>query len=334
MRENFIQFVNVWWRGGSTLASLDFVRAFPEFNHIIFYRNEKGFNKDIAEDAAKLGVTLEFKAQLNKEVFKKYNPICVVMQNPAETCFEKDSLEYYEWVQDYPVVSYHRSFIQPIILTSLHIFNSNYTKKWYLEKYKGIKKHVVIPSCINTEYFEKIQGITQEKEDSFGIVLSEDKHKFSDEMINLVEDTARGMDCNLHIAGGLGRYQPRYEKTYCYEFFKDMRDFFSKISCLIYFSESCAWNKFPETWGRVVTEALASGCYVIGRNYGGITEQLKETSAGFLANNLDDVRFAMKNYYQELSKDMISEVAKNRAYRLASLDVMRARFYPFLLGGF
>jgi glycosyltransferase involved in cell wall biosynthesis len=283
-RNIMLQYCNVWWRGGTALFSLDIARAFPQFHHVICYRHDGGVNEEMVQQAKLMGVDLYYLPQLTPATFKELNPFITILHNPGAESLS--GVYPYKWIKNYPVITFHHSSVKPWFATDAHVFVSEYLKSRYESLLDRMKRWDVIPPCIDTSAYKS----SQDDLVRFAVVLSTDRKKFSVKMLDTVRNyvTQKHLHTRLHIIGGTGFYKCAHPRIHVEDFTDNMASSLVKMDCLVYYAE------IPDTWGRVVTEALASGSYVIARNFGAMPEQLSKTYSGALVTSLDEVHDAME----------------------------------------
>jgi glycosyltransferase involved in cell wall biosynthesis len=86
---------------------------------------------------------------------------------------------------------------------------------------------------------------------------------------------------------------------------ESVSDFLSTLDIFLCFPE---WSR-EEPWGRVIAEAMVSGCPVIGLNKGGTKDQILNYNNGILCKNFND--FYKSVIYFIEHKDVISKMSKN-----------------------
>ena len=113
-----------------------------------------------------------------------------------------------------------------------------------------------------------------------------------------------------------------------FDFTANLKSFYHSIDCLIYYAE------IPDTWGRVITEAMASRNYVIARNIGAAKEQINSEDIGMLVESSEELGAAMQEIVRRMPSKRPSpwfDISPLRADKIASYGRLRSLLDPLLL---
>lgn len=327
-----LQRCNVWWKGGTGLFTIDVAKAYPEFHHVICYRHNSGVDFEMLEYAKSQGIEVYHLPQLNEKFLEKLNPFATILHNPGV-----DSIaDGVNWLANYPVITWHHSRVKPWFQTKAHIFVSEYLKGLYGKEFNSVPIVKVIPPCINVPHYAMRKPF-ESKTFVFGVVLAKNKKKFSKDILNeIIEVVKTNQNVSLILVGGC-LYLSGDEITELREynivvlgFNANLKPFYHSIDCLIYYAE------IPDTWGRVVTEGLASRNYVIARNIGAISEQIDSDKFGVLVDSKEGLGKAMMNVFDYVYPNPKRpfpwfDSSVEKAKELASYERMRSSLDPLLL---
>ena len=343
-----LQFCNVWWLGGTSLFVLDIIKAFPEMHHIVCYRSDSKVNHELTDMA-----TGEYLAEVlyMQKVTRKFlddkQPFVTIAHNLPSGAYEKDDIkfdpktEFYKQfgiVKEYPIISWHHSAVKSWIPTAAHIFNSIYTEKMYKNLHKHMEYMKVIPPCIDVDTYSSVRREMKKDVYNFGIVDNWNNKKFSPELfVRIISEMEKhnkllGKDdvpWHLHIVTSRSMFQKyRGNPTiHVYNFEMDLRNFYGLVDCMIYYPE------IKDTWGRVLTEAMASGCSLIVRNFGGLSEQLVGLKDyAYPAHSYENVQWLMKHAYRKgRDENYDHTMLTEHARKIAGHEVLRAKLTPLML---
>lgn len=341
-----LQFCNVWWLGGTSLFVLDVVKAFPDMHHIICYRHDQKVNYELTDIA-----TGDFLAEVyhmptvTRKFLDDKQPFVTIAHNLPYSAYEKDNISeteikenfynQFSITREYPIITWHHSAVREWLPTAAHIFNSKYTAKMYENLNNKMPIRKIIPPCIDVTAYASVRH----KKDifNFGMVDNWNTSKFSMELflrtIAEIEKHNRflGKDdvpWHLHIVTSRKELKElRTPSLHVYDFEKDLHNFYGLTDCLIYYPE------IKDTWGRVVTEAMASGCSIIYRDFGGITEQMVGLpNYVYPANGYSEILWLMNKACKDRCAEGFNHnVLTRHADDIAGLGVLQTRLLPLMM---
>ena len=306
MARVFLQCCNVWWAGGTGLYTLDIVKAFPSFHHVITYRYQNNPDEHMMQKALKANVEILHMPVLTDKFMEYYKP-CIGIIHSQSCGFMK--------LNEYPLINYHHTAVYPWTPTKYDVFCSKFVSDMYAGLHSRMR-HTIIPPCIDTDYY-RVQRLPKEKL-VVGTVLSKsDANKMNKETINEIKHICAEFGLDYKIVG---------ENV---PFTNDLKNFYASIDILVH----PLGNKKNETWGRVISEALASGAYVIASNAGGIPEQVIGNPIG----RCIDSEKIPDTLREVLHKDAICSIIENNNQtrmdhirKLCSLETLRLKLGPII----
>lgn len=196
------------------------------------------------------------------------------------------------------------------ILTTNHKFFDEITKQ---DRYESIKS---LPRYILTSPIDpnKLNIFEREPKDKicFGMHSKKLGNKWNDEIERLIQDVNKRYTKEqvefrfMGIKRDLKKKIEKIENVTCLdEDEESVQEFLSKLDVFLFFPE---WKR-EEPWGRVIAEAMVSGCPVIALDKGGTKDQVLKENNGFLCKRYND-------YYQHVvyfleHKEMISVMSRN-----------------------
>lgn len=178
------------------------------------------------------------------------------------------------------------------------IANSEYMKK-LVKKWFGINSKVVYPSIILEEY-----KVTKKEPKYIGIVNPR-KNKGEE----IIEKIAEAMPEEHFLTCGNQINQPNIENLGAIE---DMKEFYSKLKILL------VPSTWPEPFGRVAVEAMASGIPVIASRVGGLPEAVG--NGGVTIKDPQDITEWIKTITEVSKPKKYNSLSKKAKLQAESLD--------------
>jgi glycosyltransferase involved in cell wall biosynthesis len=196
------------------------------------------------------------------------------------------------------------------IFTTNHKFFEEITKQDRYEYVKSLPRYVLTspidPNKLNI--FER----KPKSKICFGMHSKRLGNKWNDDIEKLIKDVNNRYSKDqvrfrfMGIKGDLKRKIEKIENVTCLnEDEESVKDFLSRLDVFLFFPD---WKR-EEPWGRVIAEAMVSGCPIIALDRGGTKDQVLKFNNGFLCKRYDD-------YYQHVvhfleHKEMINIMSKN-----------------------
>ena len=196
------------------------------------------------------------------------------------------------------------------ILTTNHKFFDEVTKQ---DRYELVR---ILPRYILTSPIdpEKLSIFIREPKNKicFGMHSKRLGNKWNDEIEKLIKDinsryTKEEVEFRfMGIKKELKKKIEDIENVICIdEDEESVNDFLFHIDIFLFFPE---WKR-EEPWGRVIAEAMVSGCPVIALDKGGTKDQVLKYNNGFLCKRYND--YFKHIIYCIEHKDIIPEMSKN-----------------------
>jgi len=315
---------NVLILGGVPTFIYDLAAAFPQFTHFAMHV------KDVSErSAAQMlndqGVRV-LHGPLTEAVVREIDPAILVLHNISGNSVEGESP--WAWLRQWPTIYWHHSKVAPAVKADLHVFVSHYLKGQYSNLTAGgfIQRHKVIPPCIQTSRFAKVERAKDRSIGKLATPTRPEKYPY------VLVKVAKATDSKLVMPGANKFYQsdngrlvsllPSWHKVPW---------FLSRMGIFVYVN---APSFGPETWCRGVTEALAAGLPVIAEDRGGIREQITDRQTGFLVAPDDEylIRARIEELYEnpDLAKQ-IGAAGRKWAQENADIKVLQRELTEELL---
>jgi len=196
------------------------------------------------------------------------------------------------------------------IMTTNHKFFKEITKE---DRYELVRK---LPRYILTSPIDpdKLKIFVRKSKDKicFGMHSKGLGNKWNDEIEKLIKDINKRYTKDqvefrfMGIKDSLKKKISKIENVTCLkENGESVKDFLAQVDVFLFFPE---WKR-EEPWGRVIAEAMVSGCPVIALNKGGTEDQVLKFNNGFLCKKYNDY-FKYVIYFLEHKED-IAVMSKN-----------------------
>jgi len=263
---------NVCILGGVPAFIADLAAAFPQFTHVALHvkdQSERSAEQMLNHD----GITVAH-GPCSETVIESFDPAVLILHNISGSSVEGKAP--WGWLRRWPTIFWHHSRVRPAIAADLHVFVSEHLRRSYANLLDSmfIKRWKVVPPCIQTGRFARVKRTTERTIGKLATPTRPEKYPF------VLLKVAKRVNARL-VMPGANKFYPN-ENGRLMSLIPSWHKvpwFMSKMGVFVYVNAP----KFgPETWCRGVTEALASGLPVVAENRGGIAEQIKERSTGFL----------------------------------------------------
>lgn len=275
---------NVCWLGGTMFNTLTYVRAYPEFCHEIVYLNDLNTDYDMYNQLLDAGASVSHARRLSEDLVRDIDPIVVFLKNIGVRVV--DGGEKSGWLLKQPLVYSHHSFVWPPIKCHTRIFNSRFLGRMYNNKLRGMQKNFrYVGSLIDTAPFAAIPRTIDDKRCVIGRVSSDQKVKYPIEALNILKRIQSQEPRVEFFVVGAGKYwnTPKWCRMPAIGS-KPVAEFYADMDIMVY--RTC--DAYVETWGRIVTEAMAAGVSVVAEKKGAIPEQIDHGVNGFLCETDDE----------------------------------------------
>jgi glycosyltransferase involved in cell wall biosynthesis len=196
------------------------------------------------------------------------------------------------------------------ILTTNHKFFDEITKQDRYEHVRTLPRYI-LTSPIDPDKLNIFERTSKDKI-YFGMHSKRLGNKWNDEIEKLIKDINQRYSKDqvrfrfMGIKGDLKRKIEKIPNVTCLnEDGESVNEFLSKLDVFLFFPD---WKR-EEPWGRVIAEAMVSGCPVIALDKGGTKDQVLKYNNGFLCKRYND-------YYQHVihfleHREDISIMSKN-----------------------
>ena len=325
MKKTMLHVNNVCWIGGTMFATWDMCKAYPDFKHYVCYHNSHEVYK-VLKMMMNDGITMSCVPSITKKIVERIDPCVIFFNNTVENQVEGEWP--YDWLKKWTVIAIHHNPTYPLFQVDLDCFVSQNV----LDKYQAIKdrmkKIVMMPPCIQTSRYTKINRETKinKKKIMIGKVSNDNKKKFPNDLIDIFEEVQNKSDKELQfcIIGGEKYYQDaasRLKNLIMPEVGSiEIERLYANIDILVY------KTNVIESWGRVITEAMASGLSVVAENKGGIKEQIKHKKNGFLCDtNEQFVSYTLKLIQDNQLRYDIGMAARMKAVNSFDIKVLKEK---------
>jgi len=321
MNKTMLHVNNVCWIGGTMFFTHDMCKAYPEFKHYVLYHVNQEDSR-VLELMMNDGITLSCIPQVTEEIVERIDPCLIFFNNTADN--QVEGKWPYDWLKKWTLVAIHHNPTFPLFTADLDCFPSEEV----FVKYKGIldriKQWKIMPSCIDTSRYKNIErSIAAKDKVNIGKLSNDNSKKFPIELIDIFQEVERkSQKAKFCIVGGNKHYKEhmnRLKDVVNYEIGSlPVEILYSTFDILVY------KTNVTETWGRIVTEAMASGLPVVAENKGGIKEQIDHGINGYLCDtNEQFVEYILKLINDENLRYEIGMEARKKS--VSNFDIKRLK---------
>lgn len=287
MRNTMLHIMNVFWLGGVPAFVLDFMRAYPQFHHVVAYLMDKtGFGTEdysmMQEWEYELGCDIGYVdgGKVCPELLDEINPKISIFH-----CIRGSNVvgaQPYEWLWKWPRIFIHHMATSPIVSAHMHVFVSDFMKRKYEKTLKHLPAWTVCPPTIDTTPYANIPRSPDNKRCVIGKLSSDwQKGKYPAFYLDVVRKiTEKYPHVSFEIIGGEKHYGPQKIQRLIMPpaRSKPVTEFLSGYDIFCYALEPTQ----TETWCRAVSEAMAAGLPVIAPPAGAVQEQIIEGKTGHI----------------------------------------------------
>jgi len=309
-----------FWRGGTILFSRDVAKIYPEFYHIIcfFYDSREDF--EMANEFRNDGIEVCHIEKLTEEIVREIDPAIMMFHNTGGKTV--DGEWPYDWLKQWPLIAVHHNRTFPCFHADLDVFVS----ETILDSYERIKPRMnwkLIPPCMDLNPYEAIDRSPDNKRCVIGKLTSSLHTRFPAELLTILDAVKRqAPQVRFSLVGG-SEYWDNITLSQCETpkiGSKTPKEFYKSFDIFVHRNKEGT----VDSWGRVISEAMAAGLPVVCENKGGPAEQITHGVDGFLCD--DDNDFV--KYLVELVNDptMRYEIGmKARSKSVAEFGIERFR---------
>ncbi len=329
MKKTMLHVNNVCWIGGTMFATWDMCKAYPDFKHYVLYHNNKDDNR-VLRMMMNDGITLSCVPLVTKNIVERIDPCAIFFNNTPGNYVEGDWP--YAWLEKWPLIAVHHNPTYPLFKADLDCFVSNDVFSRYDKFLDRIKKTIMMPPCIQTSKYTNIKRYYDKDKIVIGKVSNDNKEKFPSDLIDIFEEVQNKSkkEISFYIIGGNKYYQDAHLKL------KNLimpevgsipiENIYADIDILVYKTD------VVETWGRVVTEAMASGLAIVAENKGGIIEQINHNENGFLCStNEQFVSYTCNLIENDELRCNVGMAARSKAVNSFDIKILKERTIETIL---
>lgn len=298
-RKTLLWVMNVCWQGGTALWLLDAIKSLAKdtpqssiWDHKVIYMHQ-GVNNHVFEEFQNYGVDISFCAKIDKNLVEDISPSAVLLSNTNPNSIEGG--HPWSWLIDnYLTIYIHHTPLYPWIPNvDTEVFVSNYVLRRYDNLKQHLKNPIVIPPGINTQLYSRIERKIHNNKDyiTIGYLASDNPKKYPGEILDIVEaavqlykESSGAKPVKFQVVGGTKYLKPSPNLSYQLELqpFTDTPfNAYRNFDLFLYKTK----ENLIDTWGRNITEAMASGLPVVTYNKGGPIEQIDNNINGFLCGD-------------------------------------------------
>lgn len=270
-RNKLLWVMNVAWVGGTGLWCLEQIKAMSLWHHHVVYLNDCP-DFSVIDQFQQAGAEISFVPSLTPDILGAINPSAVILSNTGPNKIAGG--HPWKWItRDYYVVYVHHSTVRPYLpFSEIDVFVSEYLKSQYANLHDRMKRILITPPVSDMEAFFAIDRIESNR-CVIGRVTNDNKIKYPKELKAILDEVGQP----TFIVGAQKYWgAPPEGSTYPAINSQSVPNFLREMDVFVY------RTNLSETWGRTVTEAMASGIPVVVENKGGVAEQVRNGIDGFV----------------------------------------------------
>ena len=275
----------VFWRGGTNLFMQDMASAYPEFHHVNTYFYDGREEYDLMADFEYQGIDVSHIPMLTEKVVKEIDPAIIIFHNtPAELRGRRlvEGEWPYDWLKQWPLIAIHHNPSFPAFHAALDVFVS----KNVLHRYENCKHRMnwkLIPPCINLTKYRSIMRVRGNTRCIIGKLTSNSPPRYPIELLHILEEVQRQVPETGFSLIGAADHWHEINLQNCETpdtGSRDTKDFYAGFDIFVHKNKEGT----TDSWGRIISEAMASGLPVVTENRGGPAEQVDHGVNGFLCD--------------------------------------------------
>jgi glycosyltransferase involved in cell wall biosynthesis len=300
----------------------DMARAYPEFHHVnvYFYDNKEDY--EMMNEFQLEGIDVSHVTKLTEELVRDIDPVLIVLHNTPGELVEGEWP--YDWLKQWPIISLHHNKSFPAFHVALDVFVSDSVLKYY-DNVKPRMNWKLIPPCIDLSSYAALKrGVGLHGDRCvIGKLTSNHPTRYPPKLLDILGEVQNQVpEVEFSLIGAADHWKdiklnncktPATGSMLPQSFYNDFDIFVHKNV------DECV-----DSWGRTVSEAMASGLPVVVENRGGPKEQVDHKVTGYLCDT--DEQFI--EYLAMLAKDPqlrydIGMKAREKAMRDFGIDRFR-----------
>ena len=279
-----LHFNQAFWRGGSILFMRDMARAYPEFQHITCFFYDGREDYEMANEFRYEGIEVCRIEKLTEKLVEDIDPVLMVFHNTEGKNVEGEWP--FSWLKRWPLMAVHHNKSQPCFYADVDIFVS----QALLDQYKNIQHRMnyrLIPPCIDLRSYQLIERKENNDRCVIGKLTSDYHTRFPPELPPILNKVNKEVPHVDFVLVGGAKYWGKAKLPSCSMpsiGSKDPAEFYRSFDIFVHMNKKGT----VDSWGRVISEAMASGLPVVCQGKGGPAEQVTHGETGFLCNTDDD----------------------------------------------
>jgi len=322
-RNKLLWVMNVCWKGGTGLWALECIREMPIWQHTVVWLNGEP-DISVHNEFLEAGVDIAKVDNITKDLVKEIKPSGIILSNTDPSRI----LEGQEWLtSNFNVVYVHHSTVRPWLAgAAVDVFVSEHLRTQYRNLESRMRSVLVCPPIGEIGRYLNIRRVEQAR-CVVGRISSDNKDKFPVEQLEILKATG----CPCLVVGG-EKYWGAPPDNFQYPDFgsQSVSSLLSQIDIFVY------RTNLTETWGRTITEAMASGIPVVCEKRGGPAEQIRHGIDGFLCDTDaefiekiqllatdQNLRFRMGKHAREKAKQLANSNFKNKIEPILIKNALR-----------
>lgn len=289
--------MNVCWRGGTALWLYDAICSLSNiWHHKVIFVNDPNPDKEIYDMFLDRDIDISYAPSVTKELVESIKPSAVFLSNTNPSTKIEGAYPWHWLTKNYLTIYIHHSAFFPWLEgVNTEIFVSEYLKG----KYDNIKDRLrdprIIYPGIHTAYYASLPRKIQHDKDfiTVGYLANDNKDKYPLEIVDIMDASVQQYSRNekkkpvcFSVVGGAKYLSSIDSSNLSYKlellpFTNNVVAEYQKFDIFFYKTS----EKLTDTWGRNITEAMASGLPVVTYKRGGPKEQISHGFDGFLCDN-------------------------------------------------
>lgn len=317
--------MNVTEVGGTALWVLDALRTLRLFSHeVVFLKGEE--SPAVGEAFRTAGASLSKADRLTPELVEAVAPRAVVLSNadPEHLAGEHP----WGWLTGRWLTVYvHHGPVHPWLPgAAADVFLSRYLEAQYENLFDRMNRRIVVPAAIRTWDYATVAR-DGARPVTIGRHSSGHAGKYPPELLSILMEVGAPAE----IVGGAPFYPHADPALFAFPPIgsASAAEFLARWDVFVY---RC--GTWVETWGRAVTEAMASGLPCVVERRGALPEQIEDGVDGFLCDDdrefVDRLRLLAKS--PALRREM-GERARLKALRFFDVSRFRDELETLLVYG-
>jgi len=286
-QNNIMLHINqVFWRGGTNLFMMDMAKAYPEFRHIDLYLYDGREDYELMCEFEMYGIEVGRIEVVTEKLLKQIDPAVLVFHNTPSQLRGRTLVEGawpYDWLKQWPLIAVHHNPSHPAFHAALDVFVS----KNVLNRYENVKQRMnwkLIPPCIDLAKYKLIVRRPNNERCIIGKLTSNSPARYPIELLRIFEEVQRQEPRVGFSLIGAADHWKTINLHNCETpatGSQDVAKFYAGFDIFVHRNQEGT----IDSWGRIVSEAMASGLPVVTENIGGPAEQVDHGVNGYLCNN-------------------------------------------------